>query len=146
MGIRCVVDCQSSGDAGVSRTRQSEAHKCDLNLAVSKYRKNKVLTGPLATSQNGVKAVFGDFVNAPADFLEASNIIVRANNSFLELPSNIRETFKNDPAFFLEFVSNPNNKENCIKMGLFADDVKAEKLAAEKAVEAKVQGEPEPVK
>jgi hypothetical protein len=41
-----------------------------------------------------------------------------AKDSFMELPAELRREFKNDAGEFYTFVSDPNNSEKLIEMGL----------------------------
>ena len=58
------------------------------------------------------------------------NIVTRAQQMFEELPSKIRNKFKNDPSAFLDFVADPLNRPEMDEMGL---------------TEAKVPPEPAPL-
>ena len=63
-------------------------------------------------------------VSQLGDFSECLNRIEEAKNSFMELPSNIRERFGNDPRSYYQFICNPNNVEECIKLGIMSKRVK----------------------
>lgn len=60
---------------------------------------------------------FADMTSAP-DFYEAQVIIANANSMFEEIPATIRKEFDNDPGQFLDFISNPENKEQIEAFGL----------------------------
>ena len=49
---------------------------------------------------------------------EAMNEIIKADDMFMELPSKVRKRFGNDPAQFLEFVSDPDNHDKIYEYGL----------------------------
>lgn len=53
-----------------------------------------------------------------ADFQQALNVVANAQELFSELPSSWRKRFDNDPAVFLEFVNNPDNRQEALKLGL----------------------------
>lgn len=72
-------------------------------------------TGILPTKQ----AVPFDGVLPDVDsFHAAMNIVVAGQRSFEALPSAIREKFGHSPAAMLSFISNPDNREACIELGL----------------------------
>ena len=130
---RPTVVCAAAGDAGKSRTRQSEAALTDINAAVRKYRKTGALTGCL---QNTRKAMFGDFSESPNDFLEANIAVVNARCAFAGLPARVRERFGNDPVALLSFLADSANTEEAIKLGLVDGDAVAAEAARKKASEA----------
>lgn len=45
--------------------------------------------------------------------------VMKAKDAFMTLPSEVRRRFQNDPAELLEFIEKPENKEQCIKWGIF---------------------------
>jgi len=52
------------------------------------------------------------------DLHESLNMIQTANDMFADLPSKARKEFDNDPAKFLDFVQNPDNKGKLYELGL----------------------------
>ncbi len=97
---------------GVSRTKQSFLEETDINNILAKYQK----TG-LATHVNKYEGRYGDMPEQ-SEFHEAMNTITEANSMFAELPSSIRGRFKNDPAAFLEFIHNEDNRDELVEMGI----------------------------
>lgn len=92
---------------GESLTRQSEFSKSDINQIVKR--------GVLPPDPNQLQ--FGDF-STGFDFQAAQDSIARVNEQFDGLPSEIRYSFRNDPKNLLDFLANPENDEQAIKMGL----------------------------
>lgn len=97
---------------GDSVTKQSFKAECDINTILAKYRTTGVL--PTLIKEN---PRFGDFSDVPT-YQEALNTVRLAQEQFDSLSSHVRERFANDPARFLEFVSDPLNSEELVKMGL----------------------------
>lgn len=95
-----------------SRTLQSEAAACDINLIMKKYEKTGMITHVRKTS-----GFYGD-VSEVTDYHSAANFVAVAHESFMSLPSSVRERFKNDPGEFLAFVEDPKNADELIEMGL----------------------------
>lgn len=56
--------------------------------------------------------------NPNNDFQEAMQIVTAAQQHFDVLPSEIRKKFNNSPAEFLDFVHNPDNSDEMVKLGL----------------------------
>lgn len=108
MSKRPLVNCEK----GSSRTKQCFKDECDINKIMMKYRKTGILTDLIKTNP-----YYGDFSH-PADYLEAIAIVRRADMQFNSLNAHIRNRFKNDPELFLEFVTNPDNKEEMRRLGL----------------------------
>ena len=97
---------------GESRTHQSFKRECDINHIMAKYQKTG-LASHVATHQGD----YSDLTDVPT-YHDAMNKIISANESFSTLPSSIRKHFHNNPAEFLDFVSNPENAEEMQTMGL----------------------------
>lgn len=54
-------------------------------------------------------------------YQDAMNLIAAARSTFESIPAITREKFDNDPAQFLDFINNPENREQMLEMG-FTDD------------------------
>lgn len=90
---------------------QSEKEECDINTLVKRFG----ITGQLP---QGVRMpTYGDFTEV-LDFRTAHDALIAARQSFMALPADVRKRFSNDPAEFVDFCSNPQNLEECRKMGL----------------------------
>lgn len=95
-----------------SKTKQSFKDQLDINKIVAKSRKNGVLPEMIKANPR-----YGDFSNVP-DYLAAQIVVQHANEQFDALSAQTRERFRNDPALFLEFVGDPQNLDEMIKLGL----------------------------
>lgn len=94
-----------------SMTKQSFKDECDINKIMAKFQKTGVIKHYAAHAPT-----YGDA--SPVDYLDALQVIATANEMFAELPSSVRKRFSNNPEEFLEFVQNPENLDECRKMGL----------------------------
>ncbi len=101
----------SIGDWGPSMTRQADADGCDINKIVSRYK----TTGVLPAAKDA--AIYAD-VSEMGDYRTAVEQVRIADALFMQLPSNIRTQFSNNPSEFLDFVSDPENHEKMQEMGL----------------------------
>lgn len=96
-----------------SLTKQSFKNECDINRIMKRY----LQTGILPTSPG--KPKYGDFASV-GDYQTAVETVDRAKRMFGNLPSSIRERFKNNPVELLGFMQNEKNLEEAEKLGLVA--------------------------
>lgn len=113
-----------SPSGGKSLTDQQYLAECDINTILKKYR----ITGVLPTSLK--VGVGGDFSNI-GDFQTCLDRINRAKSEFEALPSDIRSRFGNDPSAYVDFVLNPDNTDECVKLGLRVLPDKPEETAVD---------------
>lgn len=92
-------------------TKQSFKEECDINTIVRRFG----ITGELPG--NTVLPTYGDFIGV-ADYRSAMDAIAKANEAFDGLPSAVRYRFNNDPARFVDFCSNEENRQELAAMGL----------------------------
>lgn len=97
---------------GESLTQQHYSADCNVLNIIRKYDKTGFLD-----HVNNKKAKYGDFTSV-STYPEAFDLIQKADQSFAELPSDIRNRFKNNAGYFLEFVSNPDNFDELVELGL----------------------------
>jgi phage internal scaffolding protein len=102
-----------------SKTEQSHKSEVDINNIVKRAG-----AGELIAKVNALQEwKYDDVTNN--DFQEAMNAIIRARDAFSSVPSAIRKEFDNDPAKFMDFVRNPENKDRLVEMGLANAPVEA---------------------
>lgn len=94
-----------------SRTDQSQAAETDVNQILKKFQQTGVLPGVNA------EALYAD-VSDSMSYHEAMNVVLHAEEQFNSLDAHTRVKFNNDPAQFLDFVNDPKNSKELIKMGL----------------------------
>jgi phage internal scaffolding protein len=95
-----------------SKTEQSHKSEVDINNIVKRAG-----AGELVAKVNALQNwTYDDVTNN--DFQEAMNAIIKARDTFSSVPSEIRKRFDNDPAAFMDFVRNPDNKQELVEMGL----------------------------
>lgn len=104
------IDC--SNDPPI--TKQAFADECDINNIMARYEATGYLD-PDAFQQR--EAVYGDFADG-FDFTSMQETLLNARSAFEALPARIRSRFHNDPAELLDFVHNPENHDEAIKLGL----------------------------
>jgi len=107
-----------------SRTKQAHRDECDVNKIIARYRKTGVIEHLNNNPQN--------YDYAPGvDFQEALELVQQGEDQFNSLPASIRTQFDNDPASFVDFVSNPDNMDKMIEMGLAYGEPSKEAETAE---------------
>lgn len=100
-----------------SLTEQQFKDECDINSIIARYK----VTGVLGDPMDNREPVYVDCSSIP-DLLTAQNFIIRANDDFMSLPSSIRKRFDNSPLSMLQFLQDPNNREEAIQLGLISNN------------------------
>lgn len=117
-----------------SLTQQQFKQEADINNIIASVNASGALGNPLWTGNR--TPVYGDFSDIQeGDYLRAQNILLQADEDFMQLPAKVRQRFNNNPAELLAFIENNPNSEELVKLGLAtkktAEDVKPEKDMAE---------------
>ena len=97
---------------GASRTKQSFKEETEINNIVARYQETGLLDH---INKHGPRY---NEMPSQDDFAEAMNLVTSSRSMFNELPANLRNRFGNDPAQFLDFVGDENNREEMISLGL----------------------------
>lgn len=108
------VQVSFDGPSGQSRTIRAGKDSADINFIVNRYKFEGVV------SLNSRPGLFLD-VSEMGDYRQAVEQVRQGQEFFGQLNSDIRARFKNDPAEFLDFVSDPSNREEMEKMGLLGE-------------------------
>ncbi len=96
-----------------SMVQEQFAYDCDINNIVSG------MTSPLPIRQ----PVSDEVKKFSPDMYEQALLTkAKAENAFMELPSEVRTFFENNPKNMLEFISKPENQAKCIELGLMQVD------------------------
>lgn len=106
---RPVIACDPAGGGGA---HQSFKEECDINTILRRHRE-----GAMVTHVNANPGVFAD-VTGFTDYREVLKRVERAGDYFSELSAKVRARFKNDPAVFLDFLADPENREELVELGL----------------------------
>lgn len=96
-----------------SQTQQHFKDDTDINIIL---KRNPDITQCQYVNHIG-QATYGDFSDV-AEYREAFDRVLEAEEQFAELPSSVRDRFSNDPAQFLEFALDSKNLDEMVKMGL----------------------------
>lgn len=101
-----------------SRTKQSFLQECDINNIIKSFK----VTGQIRhINEKASQGAYADLPD-PIEFQDALHAVKAASASFATLPSQVRARFDNDPGRFLEFMSDPANQDEIIRLGLATDN------------------------
>lgn len=101
---------------GASRTQQHFKDNCDINSIIKRHSRTGVL--PL----NSRQPLYGDFSNITT-LHELKNRLYEINADFMKLPSYTRAKFQNNPEVMLEWLNDPNNTNEAVKLGLLPKEM-----------------------
>lgn len=101
----------------VCRVKQSHVAECDINNIIKSFSVTGQFTHINANAKQGAYLDLPDDM----DFQAALALVERSEAAFATLPAHTRDRFGNDPAQFLDFMSNPSNQDEAIKLGLATD-------------------------
>lgn len=116
-----------------SRAKQSMSAECDINNIMDKYAANG-----LVQHVNQHKGSYGELPGV-IDYHDALNAVLSAKEAFSTLPSKIRSRFNNEPAEFLEFVNNEDNKSEMAQLGLIDEPVARSELLEDEQIPVAVE-------
>lgn len=105
-----------TGDVTVplSMTKQEFKGECDINNVIKQYKNHGMVSHINAKASQGAYQDLPDSV----DFQESLHTIMVAENAFMTLPAKVRDRFGQDPAEFLAFLADPENADECRKLGI----------------------------
>lgn len=104
---RSVIQCtQEEG-----KTEQTHVQDVDINNIIKKHGADYI------KKINGLREWVYDDVTGN-DFQESMNAIIKARETFADVPLQIRKQFDHDPIKMLDFVRNPANADRLVEMGL----------------------------
>jgi phage internal scaffolding protein len=101
----------SSINTEPTMTEKHHAKDCDIRHIMRKAEKTGMIT-----HQNQMEGTYMDLANRP-DFEQSLNIINRGRDAFETVPASERARFANDPAQWIAYVQNPDNKEDMKERG-----------------------------
>ncbi|AKI26890.1 internal scaffolding protein VP3 [Gokushovirinae Bog8989_22] len=106
-------------DCGPGLTRPEFLNQCTPRIQVERFIRDGVYY------QTPLSPQFGDFTNI-GSYQECLNRVISIDQTFDSLPSAVRAKFRNDPGALITFLSNPDNRDEAISLGLL--DKKANQL------------------
>lgn len=94
-----------------SKTKQSFREECDINNILKKF----AATGQINHLRDNPQ--YADF-STVEDYQHALSTVLLAQDQFAGLSAQVRDRFANDPNKFLQFMSDPQNATEMVKLGL----------------------------
>lgn len=101
-----------------SLTQQHQKDQADINYIIDHFNVTGIL--PVAP----VSPQYGDFTGI-GDYHSAMNAVMDMHDEFMSLPPSLRARFENDPEQLFDFLSNEENREEAIKLGLIEPEQQA---------------------
>lgn len=94
-----------------SKTQQQFKDETDINTIVERFNASGEMppTGSFPEQEEFIEAF---------DYQTAMNVLVKARETFMELPAKARARFDNDPQKFMMFMNEADNQDEAIKLGL----------------------------
>lgn len=105
--------------AAEDRTQQSFKDECNINVLMKRYEK----TGILPQGRD-IPMQYADV--SAIDFQSSMDRVALVRGVFSQLDARTRLRFENDPEQMLEFVANPDNAAEAVKLGLLEPRAKAQ--------------------
>lgn len=96
-----------------SLTHQSFTTDCDINVIAQRFGLDKVSDLPPVTDPN----YYADLTDVP-DLRTLLDIQRDAINKFMDLPPKLRAKFDNDMTKLWDFIQDPDNSQEAIRLGL----------------------------
>lgn len=100
-----------------SRTQQQFVEDSDINTIVNRFH----LTGVIP--QNVKMPMDGDFTAAADSYQSALDLVMQAEDAFMQFPAETRDRFGNNPQKMIDFCSDPKNRDEAKKLGLLVPEV-----------------------
>lgn len=103
--------CEADYSDSPSLTSQAPADEVNINKIMA-----RVLKGQVVLASNG-EPFYGD-VSDLGGLQEAIIKVQEAEDLFMQFPAQTREIFENDPRNMVQFLEDPENRDEAIKLGL----------------------------
>lgn len=118
-----------------SLAQQHFKDECDINVLFARYLE----TGEMPQVQQGLS--YGDFTGI-FDFQTAMNAVRTAEGVFQQLPARIKNRFDNDPQKLLQFLADPENRDEAEFLGLVTKPEKANERGTQEVPASGTQAQP----
>ena len=105
-----MMDTFKSDDYSDGRTKQAFKDATDINKILAKAAKGQTITH---LAKHG--AIYGDFSDID-DLLTAHDRLQAGQRIFDDLPSEVRREFKNNIGTFYNYVNDPSNKDDLVRL------------------------------
>lgn len=103
--------CEADFSKSPSLTSQAPSDEVDINKIMARVAKGQTILTSAGEPFYGDVSELGGLQDALIKVQEAEDL-------FMQYPAQVREKFENDPVKFVEFLEDPKNKDEAIKLGL----------------------------
>lgn len=114
--------------SGKCRVKREFKDVVDVNNIVNRYVKHGVMPELRKSGMYADVSKYGDYAECLAK-------VEKGNELFSSLPSEIRNRFNGNPQEMIDFLNNPENREEMIKLGFLDKKARKELKSSEKSVE-----------
>jgi len=104
----------SSKNNHPTRTQKQHRDDVDVNNIMAKYKR----TGQITHLRNAQQGAYVDLTKLPHSYQQSLDIIKKAEDTFMSMPSEVRTRFDNNPQQLINFLKDKKNNEEAIKLGL----------------------------
>lgn len=105
------IDCSKNDPKQkVQAAQQQFKDECDINVLIKKFGIDNL---PITKRM----PIIGDFADV-MDYQTALNMVLEADEAFMQLPGKVRERFDDSPQKLMEFLENRDNRDEAVKLGL----------------------------
>lgn len=110
-----------------SLTDQNFKDETDVNMILSKYKvtRNPAVLGLGADGQPLGNPKYGDDYADIGTYQDCLEVVMQAEEQFMQLPASIRKEVGNTPEGMLKWIQDPNNYERGVELGIFEKRVES---------------------
>lgn len=103
-----------------SMTDQRFKDETDVNMILARYRVtgDKAVLGLQPSGERIRPPQYGDFSEV-GTYQECLEVVMNAQEQFDALPASVRKEVGNTPEGMLQFISNPDNYDRGVELGIF---------------------------
>lgn len=94
-------------------TNQAFKDEVDLNVIMARY----IGTGVVPQNITRIPLPPEQLIE-PMDYQTALHYVMEVHDAFEQLPASVRARFQNNPQEIMQFIENPANREEAIRIGL----------------------------
>lgn len=123
-------------DTGPGLTKQDFGEESNINYIMKRFQ----ATGQMPVSPTSLAPVFAD-VSGIGGYADVVRRVTAVEEAFAQLSPEVRKRFSNEPLELVEFLQDPANRDEAVKLGLVipgsVDPPKADPLPPKAAEPAK---------
>lgn len=106
-----------------SRVQQHMKDDADITKMVARHLKGPQAQRslPMGNPNATRKPMFGDFTQLPIGYHEMLNMVMKVDQVFAQQPARVRARFHQRPELLIDFIKDPANVREAVKLGLIED-------------------------